>query len=109
MAHLSWNEVRDRDLRFSRDPQNVTVTSERAHKQTFYNAFFDVFGLRRASIASFEENVRNLKGNTSAIDLLWKGKLVQKPLIMLSPRRRVPCVERRRRISGRLFLRGKLC
>lgn len=76
MSHLSWNEIRDRALRFSRDPQNVTATSERAHKQTFYNAFFDVFGLRRASIASFEENVRNLKGNTSAIDLLWKGKLI---------------------------------
>ena len=71
MPHLSWNEIRDRALRFSRDPQNVTATSERAHKQTFYNAFFEVFGLRRASIASFEENVRNLKGNTSAIDLLW--------------------------------------
>lgn len=76
MPHLSWNEVRDRALRFSRDPQNATATSERAHKQTFYNAFFDVFGLRRASLASFEENVRNLRGHTSAIDLLWKGKLI---------------------------------
>ena len=76
MPHLSWNEVRNRALQFSRDPVNVTAKSERAHKQTFYNGFFEVFGLRRASIASFEENVRNLKGNTSAIDLLWKGKLL---------------------------------
>jgi hypothetical protein len=76
MPHLSWNEVRDRAIRFSRDPVHIGAKSERAEKQTFWNAFFDVFGLRRASVASFEENVRNLKGHTSAIDLLWKGRLL---------------------------------
>ena len=35
-----------------------------------------MFGLRRALLDSFEENVHNLKGNTGAIDLLWKGKLL---------------------------------
>lgn len=42
----------------------------------FWNDFFQVFGLRRASIASFEANVRNLEGNVSAIDLLWRGRLI---------------------------------
>lgn len=74
MPHLSWNEVRDRAIRFSRE--HAGDRSERADKQTFWNDFFNVFGLRRASLASFEENVRNLKGNTSAIDLLWKGRLL---------------------------------
>ena len=76
MPHLSWNEVRDRAIRFSRDPVHTHARSERAEKQTFWNDFFEVFGLRRALMASFEENVRNLKGNTNAIDLLWKGKLL---------------------------------
>ena len=76
MPHLSWNEVRDRATRFSRDPHNQNATSESGHKQTFWNDFFSVFGLRRASFASFEENVRNLHGHTSRIDLLWKGKLI---------------------------------
>ena len=76
MPHLSWNEVRDRAIRFSRDPAHTRARSERAEKQTFWNDFFEVFGLRRALLASFEENVRNLKGNTGAIDLLWKGKLL---------------------------------
>ncbi len=76
MPHLSWNEVRARALRFSRDPLNQNATSESGHKQTFWNEFFQVFGLRRASVASFEENVRNLHGNTSRIDLLWKGRLL---------------------------------
>ena len=74
MPHLSWNEVRDRALRFSREHSGDR--SESAEKQTFWNDFFNVFGLRRASVASFEENVRNLRGNTSSIDLLWKGRLL---------------------------------
>ncbi|MBU3666870.1 MAG: class I SAM-dependent DNA methyltransferase [Chthoniobacterales bacterium] len=75
MPHLSWNEVRDRAIRFSRRWKE-NAASERSEKQTFWNEFFDVFGIRRASVASFEENVRNLRGNTSAIDLLWRGKLL---------------------------------
>ena len=74
MPHLSWNEVRDRAIRFSRD--HAGDRSERADRQTFWNDFFTVFGLRRASIASFEANVRNLQGNIGAIDLLWRGKLI---------------------------------
>jgi hypothetical protein len=74
MPHLSWNEVRERAIRFARNWGDAT--SERADKQTFYNEFFDVFGIRRASVASFESNVRNLQGNTNAIDLLWRGKLI---------------------------------
>jgi hypothetical protein len=74
MSHLSWNEVRDRAIRFSRNWSDAT--SERADKQTFYNEFFDVFGIRRASVAAFETNVRNLQGYTNAIDLLWRGKLI---------------------------------
>ncbi len=74
MPHLSWNEVRDRAIRFSRE--HAGDRSESAEKQTFWNDFFSVFGLRRASLASFEENVRNIKGNKGAIDLLWKGRLL---------------------------------
>ena len=74
MPHLSWNEVRERAVRFSR--QHAGDRSERADKQTFYNDFFEVFGIRRGSVASFERNVRNLQGHLNAIDLLWRGKLL---------------------------------
>ena len=76
MPHLSWSEVRDRAIRFSRNPDWINATSERADKQTFYNEFFEVFGIRRATVAAFETNVRNLQGHTNAIDLLWRGKLI---------------------------------
>ena len=74
MPHLSWNEVRDRAIHFSRE--HAGDRSESAQKQTFWNDFFHVFGLKRAALATFEENVRNLKGNQGAIDLLWKGRLL---------------------------------
>jgi hypothetical protein len=74
MPQLSWSEVRERAIRFSRTWTGAT--SERADKQTFWNEFFDVFGIRRASVAAFEANVRNLQGHTNAIDLLWRGTLI---------------------------------
>jgi hypothetical protein len=74
MLHLSWTEVRERAGRFAKTW--AQAASERADKQTFWNEFFDVFGLRRASLAAFEFNVRNLKGHLGAIDMLWRGQLL---------------------------------
>ena len=76
MPRLSWNEVKARAITFSRNPYWINATSERAEKQTFYNEFFNVFGVPRPSVACFEVNVRNLQGHTNAIDLLWRGKLI---------------------------------
>jgi len=53
MPHISWSEVRDRAIRFSREWTGTS--SESAEKQTFWNEFFEVFGLRRRSVATFEE------------------------------------------------------
>lgn len=71
---LSWNEVKDRAIKFSR--QWAGETSERAEAKTFWDEFFQVFGLQRRAIASFEEPVRNLKGQYGYIDLFWRGVLV---------------------------------
>jgi hypothetical protein len=71
---LSWNEIRQRAITFSRNWTGVT--RERAEAQTFWNELFDVFGIRRRTVASFEEPVRNLGGAYDFIDLLWKGKLI---------------------------------
>ena len=40
---LSWNEIRHRAIAFSNEWTGVT--SERAEKQTFWNEFFNVFGM----------------------------------------------------------------
>lgn len=45
MPSLSWPEIRNRATRFAREWQDAT--SERAEAQTFWNEFFDVFGINR--------------------------------------------------------------
>jgi hypothetical protein len=74
MPNISWNEIRHRALAFSRSWGEAT--REQADKQTFWNEFFDVFGLARRTVASFEEPVRRITGATGFIDLFWPGKLL---------------------------------
>jgi hypothetical protein len=71
---LSWNEIRDRAVRFSKDW--AKATSEQAERQTFWNEFFETFGIKRKTVASFEEPVRKLSGQWGFIDLFWKGVLL---------------------------------
>ena len=71
---LSWNEIRHRAIGFSRE--NRDKTSEEADKQSFWNEFFHIFGIKRSAVASFEEPVKKLSGNLGKIDLFWPGKLL---------------------------------
>jgi hypothetical protein len=66
---LSWNEIRHRAIAFSKEWAGVK--SERAEKQTFWNDFFDVFGIRRRVVASFEQPVKKISGDYGYIDLFW--------------------------------------
>lgn len=74
MPSLSWNEIHRRATLFARDWSSAT--REQADKQTFWNEFFDIFGISRRTVASFEEPVRRLRGTYGFIDLLWKGRLL---------------------------------
>ncbi len=71
---LSWNEIRRRALDFQK--KFADADRERAETQTFYNDFFDVFGVSRRRVASFEEPVKKLGGKQGFIDLLWKGVML---------------------------------
>jgi hypothetical protein len=71
---LSWNEVRARANQFSRDWADAT--SEAGEKQTFWNEFFNVFGISRRKVATFEESVKKYEGQHGSIDLLYPGKLI---------------------------------
>lgn len=68
---LSWNEVRDRAVRFARDWKGEG--SEKSERQTFWNEFFGMFGFSRRAAMSFEAPVRNLAGNFNRIDGFWRG------------------------------------
>lgn len=71
---LSWNEIRHRAIVFSKDWKGVT--REAAERQTFWNEFFNVFGVRRRTVATFEEPVKKLSGDWGFIDLFWPGRLL---------------------------------
>ncbi|MCL2305810.1 MAG: N-6 DNA methylase [Planctomycetaceae bacterium] len=71
---LSWNEIKARAAQFSRDWSGERT--EKAEAQSFWNDFFNVFGVRRRTVASFEEKVRNIKGRFGFIDLFWRGKML---------------------------------
>lgn len=71
---LSWNEIRVRAARFADEWKSAYY--ERGESQTFYNEFFEIFGVTRRRVASFEEPVKRLGNRRGFIDLFWKGVLL---------------------------------
>lgn len=71
---LPWSDVRKNAIHFVRDFGEET--RERAESQTFWNAFFSVFGVSRPKLASFEQPVKLLGDKRGSIDLFWKGTLI---------------------------------
>lgn len=49
---------------------------EKGETQSFYNELFEVFGVKRRRVASFEEPVKLLGARRGFIDLFWKGVLL---------------------------------
>lgn len=72
--HLSWNEIRARAARFADEWKEASY--ERGESQTFYNEFFEVFGVTRRRVASFEQPVKLLGDKRGFVDLFWKGVLL---------------------------------
>lgn len=71
---LSWNEIKERAVKFSKewaDTQN-----EEADAKPFLDAFFEVFGVPRKKIGTFEHKVKKLNEADGYIDLLWKGTIL---------------------------------
>lgn len=71
---LSWNEIKSRAISFSRDWKHGA--SERSDSQEFWVDFLNIFGIRRRTVASFEEAVQKLSGRDGRIDMFWPGRLL---------------------------------
>ena len=71
---LSWNEIKDRALKFSKEWE--ATQNEEADAKPFLVEFFNVFGINRKKIATFEHRVRKLDDRDGYIDLLWKGTIL---------------------------------
>lgn len=71
---LSWNEIKERALHFSKEWADTS--NEEADAKPFLVEFFNVFGISRKRIATFEHRVKKLDNKDGYIDLLWKGTIL---------------------------------
>jgi len=71
---LSWNEIRDRAIAFSRE--YADEKSEDAEAKSFLDDFFNVFGVKRRRVASFERNIKKIDGKDGYIDMIWPGTIL---------------------------------
>ncbi|MFP9098817.1 class I SAM-dependent DNA methyltransferase [Flavobacterium sp. RHBU_24] len=71
---ISWNEIKERAVKFSKEWENDF--NEEAEAKSFMDDFFNVFGVPRRRVASFEINVKKDGGKQGFIDLLWKGVIL---------------------------------
>jgi hypothetical protein len=68
---LSWNEIKDRALNFSKEWADTS--NEEADAKPFLVEFFKVFGISSKRVSTFEHRVKKLDNKDGYIDLLWKG------------------------------------
>ena len=71
---LSWNEIKDRAIKFSKEWADTQ--QEDAEAKPFIEDFFDVFGITRKRVGTFEHKVKKLNETDGYIDLLWKGTIL---------------------------------
>src|ERR1700733_1142786 len=71
---LSWNEIKSRALAFTNEWKDEV--SEDAEAKSFWDDFFNVFGIRRRRLASFEHRVKKLNNKDGFIDLFWPSVLI---------------------------------
>ena len=71
---LSWNEIKDRAVNFSKEWKDTS--NEEADAKPFLDSFFDVFGITRKKVGTFEHRVKKLSDADGYIDLLWKGTIL---------------------------------
>lgn len=71
---LNWNEIRVRAAQFSKDWADAHY--EKGETQSFYNDFFEVFGVKRRRVAVYEKQVKKLNNKQGFIDLFWPGVLL---------------------------------
>jgi hypothetical protein len=80
---LSWNEIKTRAVVFTNEWKDEV--SEDAEAKSFWDDFFNVFGISRRRVATFEHKVSALASSSTGgggregagfIDLLWKGTIL---------------------------------
>ena len=71
---LSWNEIRERAIAFSK--KWADATDENAEAKPFLVDFFNIFGVSDRRVNKFEYKVPKRSGGNGYIDMLWKGNIL---------------------------------
>lgn len=75
---LSWNEIKNKALAFSKRWEDAT--REDSDAKPFWIDFFEIFGISDKRVASFEHAVKKLPGEKARtdgfVDLFWPGMLL---------------------------------
>ncbi|MEO7658868.1 MAG: type IIL restriction-modification enzyme MmeI, partial [Pyrinomonadaceae bacterium] len=71
---LSWNEIKSRAVEFSNEWKDDF--NEHAEAKSFMDAFFNVFGVSRRRVGTFEQIVKKEDGRQGFIDFLWKSNIL---------------------------------
>ena len=72
---LGWEEIRRRAREFSTEWKDAHY--EKGETQSFYNDFFEVFGINRRRVAIFEKKVEMIDQNRRGfMDLFWPAVLL---------------------------------
>lgn len=74
MQRLSWDVIKQRAAAFANEFHDAR--DEHRDTQSFYNAFFGVFGIERRRLATYEHRVKLLTEKYGFIDLFWPGVLL---------------------------------
>lgn len=71
---ITQNEIRARARIFAKEWEKDV--SEDAEAKSFWDGFFNIFGVSRRRVASFEYKVELAKGRQGFVDVLWKGVML---------------------------------
>lgn len=74
MTNLQWDTCRHRAEAFMVD--YLHIRDEKGEAHSFWDRFFEIFGLQRIRYANHEARVKRDGNRQGFIDLLWKGKLL---------------------------------
>ncbi|MBU2329876.1 hypothetical protein KKG57_00195, partial [Patescibacteria group bacterium] len=71
---ISLNEIRSRARAFTIEWKEEE--REDAEAKSFWDEFFNIFGVSRRRVASFEYFVHKQDGAQGFVDVLWKGVML---------------------------------
>ncbi len=75
IVRLGWDEIKRRAKAFSDDWKDAHY--EKGETQSFYNDFFEIFGVKRRQVATYEKRVQAIDANRRGfMDLFWPGTLI---------------------------------